>query len=125
MLIQSAIDFNLHVKILDPDENAPCKDIASEFKVGKLTDFDTVMEFAADCNVVTIEIENVSISALKELQKQGKEIYPQPEIIELIQDKRVQKQFYADNGIPTADFLLVDNKEQISQHADMIPMVNK
>ncbi len=125
MLIQSAIDFNLDVKILDPDANAPCKDIATEFVHGKLTDYETVLEFAGDCNVVTIEIENVSIPALKELQKQGKKVFPQPEIIELIQDKRVQKQFYRDQGISTADFVLVDNKEQTFGHMDRLPFVNK
>jgi len=125
MLIQSAIDFNLDVKILDPDANAPCKDIAAEFVHGKLTDHDTVMDFAADCKVITIEIENVSISALKELQAQGKRVFPQPEIIELIQDKRVQKQFYQDNDIPTADFVLVENKEKVSQQITRLPFVNK
>ena len=51
-------------------KNAPCKDIATEFVHGKLTDHDTVVAFAQDCEVITIEIENVSISALKELVKQ-------------------------------------------------------
>ncbi len=125
MLIQSAIDFNLEVKILDSDANAPCKNLVAEFAHGKLTDYDTVLKFGQDCDVITIEIENVNIQALKELQKQGKKVYPQPEIVELIQDKRVQKQFYQDNGIPTASFQIVDRKDQIKGFKDKLPFVNK
>ncbi|MEL6538110.1 MAG: hypothetical protein AAFQ98_22015, partial [Bacteroidota bacterium] len=28
MMIQSAIDYNLDIHVLDPDANAPCKDLA-------------------------------------------------------------------------------------------------
>ncbi len=125
MLIQSAIDFNLEVKILDPDANAPCKNLVADFVHGKLTDFETVMKFGQDCDVLTIEIENVNIAALKELQRQGKKVYPQPEIVELIQDKRVQKQFYKDNGIPTADFNLVEGREEVKALKEKLPFVNK
>ncbi|MEQ9426457.1 MAG: 5-(carboxyamino)imidazole ribonucleotide synthase [Cyclobacteriaceae bacterium] len=125
MLVQSAIDFNLDVKILDPDPNAPCKDIVGEFICGKLTDYDTVMSFGEDCSTLTIEIENVNTQALKALEKQGKKVHPQPHIIELIQDKRVQKQFYKDNGIPTADFVFTDNKAEVTKLSNRLPFVNK
>jgi 5-(carboxyamino)imidazole ribonucleotide synthase len=51
------------------------------------------MKFGQSCDIVTIEIENVNTSALKALAKQGKKVYPQPDVIELIQDKRSQKPF--------------------------------
>lgn len=124
MLIQSGIDFNIPFSILDPDEHAPCSTLA-EFHHGKLTDFDTVMKFGSACDIITIEIENVSTAALKELVKKGKKVYPQPEVIELIQDKRTQKKFYRDNGIPTADFILTENAEDVKRNAAFLPAVNK
>lgn len=124
MLIQSGIDFNFNFSVLDPDENAPCKNLAS-FHHGKLTDFDTVMKFGETCDVITIEIENVNTDALKELVKKGKRVFPQPEVIELIQDKRVQKAFYQSNNIPTAKFILTDNKADTLRHTDFLPAVNK
>lgn len=123
MLIQSGIDFNFNFTILDPDKNAPCSTLA-EFSEGKLTDFDTVMKFGSQCDVITIEIENVNTSALRELARMGKRVFPQPEVIELIQDKRVQKTFYKNNGIPTAAFVLTENKEDVARLAKF-PMVNK
>jgi 5-(carboxyamino)imidazole ribonucleotide synthase len=59
MMIQSAIDFNFNVHVLDPDTNAPCKDIATSFTAGALTDYDTVYAFGKDKDVVTIEIDEI------------------------------------------------------------------
>jgi 5-(carboxyamino)imidazole ribonucleotide synthase len=125
MLIQQAINLNLHVNILDPDPNAPCKDIATEFQVGSLKDFDTVYQFGKNCDVVTIEIEHVNTEALKKLQSEGIKVFPQPEVIELIQDKRTQKQFYLQNQIPTAEFVLTENRQDLQQLIEKLPAVHK
>ena len=113
MLLQSALDFNVTLKILDPDPQAPCSKIAHEFVNGSLTDYDTVLAFGQDCDVITIEIENVNTDALQTLQKQGKKVFPEPAVIELIQDKRKQKTFYKSNRIPTAEFLLTESLAEV------------
>jgi 5-(carboxyamino)imidazole ribonucleotide synthase len=124
MLIQSGIDFNINFSILDPDPQAPCHQLA-EFTCGKLTDYDTVIKFGQTCDLITIEIENVNTDALKDLVKQGKKVFPQPELIELIQDKRIQKQFYKDKGIPTADFILTSGRTDVLNYKSFLPAVNK
>ncbi|MEL7144813.1 MAG: ATP-grasp domain-containing protein, partial [Bacteroidota bacterium] len=125
MLLQSALDFNVTLKILDPDPNAPCSKIAHEFVNGPLTDYDTVLAFGQDCDVITIEIENVNTEALKALKAQGKKVYPEPEVIELIQDKRIQKTFYKTNRIPTAEFVLTESLSEVKSHEAFLPAVNK
>jgi len=125
MLIQSAIDFNLDIDILDPDPNAPCSKIAHRFVAGQLTDFSTVYAFGKACDIVTIEIEHVNTEALKKLEQEGVQVYPQPNVIELIQDKRKQKQFYKDHDIPTSVFTLVEDKQAITKHADFLPAMYK
>ena len=124
MLIQSGIDLNLNFSVLDPDPQAPCHQLG-QFTCGKLTDYQTVWDFGQNCDLLTIEIENVNTKALADLEKAGKKVFPQPSIIELIQDKRKQKQFFRDNNIPTADFLLVESKEDILSHQSYLPAVNK
>lgn len=124
MLIQSGIDFNINFSVLGPDAQAPCHQLA-EFTNGKLTDYDTVLKFGESCDLITIEIENVNTDALKELVKRGKKVFPQPELIELIKDKRIQKQFYKDKGIPTADFILTDDKQAVLANKSFLPAVNK
>jgi 5-(carboxyamino)imidazole ribonucleotide synthase len=125
MIIQSAINYNIDIHILDPDAHAPCRSICQKFVHGKLTDFDTVYSFGKNCDVITIEIENVNTEALEKLASEGKEVYPQPHLIKLIQDKRLQKTFYRENGIPTADFILTENKGEVLKNADFLPAVNK
>lgn len=124
MLIQSAVDFNISLSVLDPDPHAPCAGI-SDFHCGSITDYDTVMAFGRTCDLLTIEIENVNTDALKSLERAGKQVYPQPDIIALIQDKRTQKQFFRDHGIPTADFVLTEDREEVMAHADFLPAVHK
>ncbi|EMR00644.1 5-(carboxyamino)imidazole ribonucleotide synthase [Cesiribacter andamanensis] len=125
MLLQSAIDFNLELHMLDPDAQAPCHQLASSFTQGALTDYDTVLSWGAPFDVITIEIENVNVEALRELERQGKKVYPQPDVIALIQDKRTQKQFYQERGIPTAPFILTENREDVAQHVGFLPAVHK
>lgn len=124
MLIQSGMDWNINFSVLDPDPSAPCQSLC-EFKIGKLTDYNTVIDFGKSCDLITVEIENVNVEALKELVRQGKKVFPQPEVIELVQDKRIQKNFYKNNNIPTADFLLVKNKQEVIAQKGFLPAVNK
>jgi 5-(carboxyamino)imidazole ribonucleotide synthase len=124
MLIQSGIDLNIAFRVLDPDAHAPCSELAP-FETGKLTDYDTVLAFGSQCDIITIEIEHVNTQALKQLRNRGKRVYPQPEIIEMIQDKRTQKIFYRECGIPTAGFILTENREEVARQVSFLPAVHK
>ncbi len=125
MLLQKAMDFALEIYVLDPDNSAPCKNATPHFVKGDYKEFDDVYHFGKKLDLITIEIENVNTEALKKLQQEGKEIYPQPEIIEMIQDKGLQKIFYQTNSIPTADFFLIENKSQIEKYLHYLPFVQK
>ncbi len=125
MLIRSCVNFNVHTNVIDPDPNAPCSGIANEFVNGSLTDFDAVYNFGKSVDLLTIEIENVNIEALEKLESEGVKVYPQPAAIKIIQDKRIQKQFYIDNDIPTADFVLTDDAVAVKQNSDFLPAFQK
>jgi 5-(carboxyamino)imidazole ribonucleotide synthase len=125
MMIQSAINYNLDISVLDPDPNAPCAHLVQHFSVGALTDESLVYGWGKGLDLITIEIENVSVAALKRLQSEGVKVYPQPEIIELIQDKRKQKTFYKAQRIPTSEFVLTENSSDVKALKDWLPAVNK
>jgi 5-(carboxyamino)imidazole ribonucleotide synthase len=124
MLIQAGMDWSINFSALDPDPEAPCH-VSCEFKTGKLTDYQAILDFGKSCDLITIEIENVNVEALKELVRIGKKVFPSPEVIELVQDKRTQKNFYNNNDIPTAEFLLVNNKQEVVAQKSFLPAVNK
>lgn len=125
MLLQAAIDFNLQMHILDPDSHAPCSSLSREFQVGSLKAYDTVYQFGEDLDILTIEIENVNVDALEALAKEGVKVFPQPHIIRMIQDKRVQKQWLKDNQIPTSAFVLTEKKADLQALANRFPAVHK
>lgn len=122
MMLYTTRKFDIRTKVLDPSPDAPAKFAANEFQVGSLQDYDTVMAFGADCDTVCIEIEAVNIQALRDLRAQGKKVHPNPDSLELIQDKTKQKQFYADHNIPTSRFEIVSGKAEFDAARDRWPI---
>jgi 5-(carboxyamino)imidazole ribonucleotide synthase len=110
MLLAETRKLDIKTKVLDPSEQAPCRIGCNEFIQGNLQDFDTVYQFGKDCDVVTIEIENINTEALQKLSDEGVKVYPQPQVVELIKSKIKQKDFYRNNYIPTAEHLSFDGK---------------
>ena len=123
MLLQEAIDLNIHLHAMDNDPQAPCAAIMHSYTLGDITDFDAVMNFGKDKHILTVEIENVNIEALELLEKQGVQVYPQPHVLKTIKDKGTQKEFYQKHEIPTAPFRLIDNKAELSTVS--FPIVQK
>jgi len=113
MLIQEASKWDIITYVLDNDENCPARSIVSHYIKGSYLDFDSVYEFGKLVDVLTFEIENVNIEALKKLKSEGKKIVPDPDILELIQDKGLQKEFFAKNKIPTSPFIIYDSNNEI------------
>jgi 5-(carboxyamino)imidazole ribonucleotide synthase len=125
MLLQKAIDLNISSAVLDPDPEAPCKYICGEFSTGDFNDFKTVYDFGKTVDLLTIEIEHVNVDALEKLESEGLNVFPQPRIIKLVQDKGAQKIFYRTNKIPTSEFHLADSKKELQEHALFLPFVQK
>ncbi|MCC7051232.1 MAG: ATP-grasp domain-containing protein [Bacteroidia bacterium] len=125
MLMQEAVNYNLQVNILDPDAHAPCKHLCNSFTVGSLQDFDTVYQFGKNCDIITIEIENINIEALEKLESEGKKVFPQPAVLKIIKDKGLQKEFYKQNSLPTAPYFLIENKLEITKYQNHLPFANK
>ena len=104
MLLYSTRKWDFKTYILDPNDKAPAKLACDVFIQGDLMDYQTVLDFGKKVDVLTIEIENVNIEALYDLKDTGVKVFPQPEVIEVIQNKSLQKDFYKKNGIPTSNY---------------------
>ena len=113
MLIQDASKWDIITYVLDPYENCPAGSIASVFVKGDYLDFDAVYRFGKQVDVLTYEIENINIEALHRLKAEGIKVVPDPAILELIQDKGRQKDFYRQHDIPTAPYQLYADQAEI------------
>ncbi|MCB0645684.1 MAG: 5-(carboxyamino)imidazole ribonucleotide synthase [Saprospiraceae bacterium] len=128
MLVQAASPLDLNVYVMDKSSDYPAPDIWPYFFEGDFSDYNHVLEFGRTVDVITIEIESVNVEALHQLEAEGKVIIPQPSKLELIADKGLQKQFYADQGLPTSPFLLCHSDEipsLVEQGKITIPFVQK
>ncbi len=103
MFIMEALKYDDDFFVLDPSTDCSCAHI-SQFTKGNFNNFDDVLAFGKDKDVVTIEIEHVNVEALKALENQGVNVVPSAEIISIIQQKILQKEFYAENMIPSPAF---------------------
>lgn len=92
---------------------------------GNLNDKNGIINFGIMCDIITIEIENICVDALDILKGHGKLIYPDPSIIRLVQNKKLQKEFYVKNGYPTASFINYNILREINLDKIKLPCVNK
>ncbi len=108
MTIEEGRKYLAHIEVLTSEYPSPASEIADAAHVGPLTDYESVLEFAEEADVVSYEIEGVSVEALRELERRGKPVLPAAGILEAIRDKQEQKRVLAAAGIATARFALLD-----------------
>lgn len=121
MFLENALRYDAQVHVLDPDPACACAGIATRFVQGRFDDKETVLRFAAEADVVGIEIEHVSVEALEMLKAQGKTVIPDAHVLRTIKDKGLQKQFYVEHGIPTEEFALIPDKSAVAGYAHLFP----
>jgi 5-(carboxyamino)imidazole ribonucleotide synthase len=125
MLLQAAANYPVETYVLENDVNAPSAHLCHHFTKGSITDFDTVYNFGKGLDAITIEIENVNVEALEALEKEGVRVYPKPSALRIIKNKIVQKQFYQTHQIPTSQFVITQNQQDLQQHISFLPAVHK
>lgn len=125
MLLQAAANYPVITYVLENDDECPAAHLCNQFCKGDITSFDDVYEFGKNLDALTIEIESVNLEALYQLEKEGKKIYPTPAALEIIKNKRKQKEFYAALSIPSAPFITVLGKEDLKKHIDFFPAAQK
>ena len=113
MVLDVSNKWGLDVFVLDPNKDCPSSKLCTKFYEGDLMDYNIVVEFGKLCDIITIEIENVNVEALKYLESINKKVYPQANVIQSIQDKSNQKKFYQNNGIPTSSFQILNGIDDI------------
>ncbi len=110
MLLYETRKYDVQTFVMDPSDEAPCRIASNYFEQGDLMDYKSLLDFGRKVDVLTLEIESVNVSALKQLESEGIKVYPSSKTLERIQDKRLQKQFFTDHTIPTANFLAFTSK---------------
>jgi 5-(carboxyamino)imidazole ribonucleotide synthase len=125
MLLQAAANYQVETHVMENDEECPAAHLCRYFTKGDIRDFDSVYNFGKGLDALTIEIENVNIDALEKLESEGVKIYPKPAVLRIIKNKVLQKQYYKEHQIPTAEFAVLQSNKEIDQWKQLLPAVQK
>jgi 5-(carboxyamino)imidazole ribonucleotide synthase len=125
MLLQAAANYPVETYVMENDPACPAAHLCHHFTKGDIQHFDDVYNFGKGLDALTIEIEAVNEDALEKLEQEGVKIYPKPSALRTIKNKILQKQFYKEQQIPTAPFVITQNKADLQAQADFLPAVHK
>ena len=98
--------------VLDPTENCPAAQMGAYQIIADFKNKDAIVELSQKSDIITYEIESGDSDVLKSVEKNAK-INPSPETLKIIQDKFLQKTFLKENQIPVANFIEINNIEDV------------
>ncbi|MCU1359295.1 MAG: purK, partial [Ilumatobacteraceae bacterium] len=110
--------------VLEPDPLSPAGAVADVHLVAAYDDPDALRQLAQQCAVVTTEFENPPASALQQLAE-ATLMRPSPHAIAVAQDRRIEKQFLADIGVPIAPFAIIETSDHLVGHGVQYPAILK
>ena len=113
MLALAGYPLGLRFRFLEPGDNPPVTGLG-EVVQGAYDDVGAALEFARGLDVVTFEFENVPVATARVLRARMA-VHPAPAALEMAQDRLVEKQGFAELGIPTAPFRVVDTKADLAR----------
>lgn len=125
MLLQAAANYPVETYLMENDPSCPAAHLCHHFTLGDIRDYNAVYNFGKQLDAITIEIESVNEDALEKLEKEGVKVYPSPAALRIIKNKILQKQFYKEKSLPTADFVITEKKTDLDQHLLFLPAVHK
>jgi len=125
MLLQAAANYPVETFAMENDTECPAAHLCHHFTKGDISDFDAVYAFGKNLDAITIEIENVNVEALEKLEAEGVRTFPKSSVLRTIKNKILQKQYYQRHEIPTAEFVVTQNLQELDSRKNFLPAVHK
>lgn len=118
MIALAAYPLDTQVRLFDPAADA-CGGEVTELHSGDYNDFEALRRFADGLDVITYEFENVPVEAVSRLAEYAP-VYPPPISLKVAQDRLEEKSFFRQHGVPTPDFVGVNNLEGLTQAVERL-----
>ena len=96
------------VQVLDPNPDCAARPVVDRVVVAAFDDPDGAAELARECDVVTIEIEQIAPAAL-EAALEHAPVRPGASILRIVQDRARQKEWLASQGVPIGPYRVVES----------------
>ena len=111
MLAMAAAQLGYRCHIYAPEADSIAAEVCAAFTCAEWSDEAAMSRFAADCEVVTYEFENVPVGPLAALG--AVPLLPHPRALETAQDRLSEKRFVAALGGNLAPYAAVDTAEDL------------
>lgn len=108
MLMEAGSPLQIKYYTLD-NAYAPCAGLAEAHLEGSIKNAEDIQKLAGMCDILTFEIEHISLEGLAAVEASGKKVIPSYQTLLTIHDKGIQKDFYERHEIPTAPYRLADD----------------
>jgi 5-(carboxyamino)imidazole ribonucleotide synthase len=103
MFAMAAASMGYKVVVFCAGENEPAAQVAHRCVFGRLDDTDAVTRFAKQCDVITLEFENLSADMIAKCSEFAP-TYPNANVLATAQDRLVEKSTLRDAGLPVTPF---------------------
>lgn len=114
-----AAPLGYHTHIYAPDENGPGQQVATRSSKGAYDDREALIAFAKACDIVSYEFENIPLETALIVAEHA-ELRPGAKVLEIAQDRMLEKTFLSDNGVSVAPFAAVSSREDLDAAVDKI-----
>ncbi|MBE9107837.1 5-(carboxyamino)imidazole ribonucleotide synthase [Nodosilinea sp. LEGE 07298] len=130
MMGQAAQKLGLELVVQTPQETDPAVAIAHSTVLAPIADVAATASLAAQCDVITFENEFIDCAGLQTLAESGTIFRPSLDVLTLVLDKRHQREFFAQIGLPNPRYNYLDGDESeadLAAKAEIIgfPLVMK
>lgn len=115
MLLLSAHPLGLEASVFAAQSNDPAAQVSGRTHLGSMEDRNDLRKFLSKLDAVTFESEFVDTAKLARCVPATLNIFPRLEVIEGIQDRLTQKRLLDRYKIPTARWLAVADKKELSE----------
>lgn len=117
MIAMAAAQMGYRCHIYAPDRESVAAEVSAEFTCAPWTDADALSAFAAACDVVTWEFENVPVGPLSAIEPL---LAPHPRALETAQDRLKEKRFVESLGGTPAAYAPVDTADELTAAVERI-----
>ncbi len=113
MTAMAARSLGYRIQVMDPDPSCPARFVVDACFEGGWDDARVAADLARGCDVVTLEIEQISIACLKAAAKYAP-VRPGAGAMRIIQDRILQKNWLGDHGAPIGAWRAVESEAELA-----------
>lgn len=112
MSAMAAAEMGFHCHIFSPKADEPALDVAPSATIGAYDDISALRKFAENVDVITFEFENIPVESIALLESL-KPVRPSRRILEVSQDRILEKSRLCELGMETAPWAPVTRPHQL------------